>query len=172
MNQCLKVDELSANTGVAKTSFYHYHNNRENFVDNLIEWWATVRWNEVQTSLQAVLRAGTTESLVQHKLAFIDFYCFYVRLKSLFEISKTMASAIRDIEENLRQFHSEFLNHFVPEGDKSEEIVDFISTYMHGWNYLHSLEVYNRKSGYKKYLNELSLFIKSLSQEKEVKQVS
>ena len=131
-----------------------------------------MRWGETNASLQAVLRAGTAESLVQHKLAFIDFYCFHIRLKSLFVISKKMTSVIQGIEDNLRQFHIEFLNRFIPEKDQDEDQIDFVGTYLHGWDHLHALEVYNKSGGYKRYLNELSRFLRSLSDQKEVKQVS
>ncbi len=170
--QGLKVDELCASTGVAKTSFYHYHNSREDFIANLIEWWSSDRWIEVFSSLQAVNLAKTVESFIKHKQKFIDFYCFRIRVMRQFSNQDKSYKIVRKIDQELQILIFHFLEVINDSKDIQDIEASFVYTYLNGWDYLNAFDLFLKKPTMKGSLEELSDFLKSLKVNQSLKQVS
>jgi len=168
----LKVDELCASTGVAKTSFYHYHNSREDFVNHLIEWWSSDRWIEVFSSLQAVISAKTVESFIKHKQKFIDFYCFKIRVMRQFSNQDTSYQMVRKIDQELQVLIFHFLEVINHGKDVKDIEASFVYTYLNGWDYLNAFDLFLKKPVMKDSLEELSDFLKSQKVNQLLKQVS
>ncbi len=167
----LKVDELSDSTGVAKTSFYHYYNSREDFVYDLVEWWSTERWSEVFSSLQAVVSAKTIESFIKHKQKFIDFYCFRIRVKRQFSNQDKCFKYLQKIDRELQILIFHYLqslnNDSIP-----ESVYSFVYTYLNGWDYLYAFDLFLKKRTNKYSLGELNDFLESQRADQSLKQVS
>ena len=168
----LKVDELSDSTGVAKTSFYHYYNSREDFVDDLVEWWSTERWFEVFSSLQAVTSAKTIEPFIKHKQKFIDFYCFRIRVKRQFSNQDKCFIYLQKIDRELQMLISHYMQSLNNGNDIPENITSFVYTYLNGWDYLYAFDLFHKKRTNKHSLGELNDFLESQRTDQSLKQVS
>ena len=147
----LRVDRLASDLGVTKGSFYHHFENREDFVESLLAYWASAFTDWVVREVESLdvpaderlLRLMQTiqrEGLDRYDIAFRSWaaqdpsvaelvkkvdLARYDFIRSLFS---EMGFEGRELEDRLRiwlVFHSAQSTVFVPKdnGDAEEEII-------------------------------------------------
>ena len=157
---------------IAKTSFYHFYNSREDYLSELVRFWATEKWEQISQSLNEVISAAKPEAYVAHKQSHIDFYCFLIRSKDHFMNSDAEWSLIAETEKKLNKQLGLYFKVVLKVDNPSSQIASLAYTFLSGWDFLYAFDIYYNKSTRKKALAELSYFLKSQIQDQDLQQVS
>ena len=153
------VDVLCDRMGIAKTSFYHYHKSRENYLHEIIVYWATKLTQIVLTDLKECKREHGAKFYTNHKQKHRAYYCFRIQAKMHAKNDILLQTVVENADKQLHETIQSVLfpmnDHQVPD----HLTKTMIFTYLDGWDYLHIFDLYFGKSGVSEYLAELNVFL-------------
>ena len=155
------VDVLCSKIGVAKTSFYHFFGSRDNFLDNLIDFWSTEMLENTLSSIDDSSIDINLDKFIRHKTVHVKFYCMYIQVKAFSEIKNNWASVIGQVEKKLWLATDDFIERLIDQDKMIDQAKSLVHTFITGWDYLHAHNVYKKTSSGKRATNELKIFLSS-----------
>jgi AcrR family transcriptional regulator len=155
------IDVLSAKVRVAKTSFYYFFRSRENFLNELIDYWSTQLLDETLRSITDCTDPLNINKFLKHKKRHIRFYCMYILAKASTGNKNDWASTVDRVENRLWTAMDGFIAKLIGSDNLFDQAKSMIHTFLTGWDYLHAYNVFKSSKLGVNSLKELEVFLTS-----------